>query len=133
MPEAKSLEQIKGFLIDMDGVLYTGNEPMPGARALISSLHGKKLPFLLLTNNSTLTPTQYVAKLRGLGIEVDEGKILTSAQAVALYLHEVTTPASEIYVIGEEGLYSALHKESFIVKCIILHSKGKPGEEFIYP
>ncbi|MFP4642531.1 MAG: HAD-IIA family hydrolase [Dehalococcoidia bacterium] len=113
MSEAKSLAQIKGFLIDMDGVLYTGNEPMPGARDLISFLRRHEIPFLLLTNNSTLTPAQYVAKLRRLEIDVDEDKILTSAQAVAPYLHKVATPADEIYVIGEEGLLSALRKEGF--------------------
>lgn len=113
MQGSKSLEQIKGFLIDMDGVLYTGNEPMPGARDLIPFLRRKNLPFLLVTNNSTLSPDQYVAKLRRLEIEVDENQILTSAQAVALYLHKTATPASEIYVIGEEGLQSALRQEGF--------------------
>ena len=63
------LRRIHTLLIDMDGVLYRGHERLPGAREFLSTLSREKVPFILATNNSTLTPAQYVDKLAAMGIE----------------------------------------------------------------
>ena len=87
--EPDTLRRIHTLLIDMDGVLYRGHERLPGAREFLKGLAREKVPFILATNNSTLTPEQYVDKLAHMGIEVTEDTILTSGQASALYLFAV--------------------------------------------
>ncbi len=109
------LRSIKGFLIDMDGVLYRGSEPIPGAEEFIGSLKQEGAPFLLLTNNSTRTPAQYLAKLARMGIEVEESHIFTSAQAAALYLERMAPPGAKVYIIGEEGLRVALEEKGYLI------------------
>jgi len=108
------LRSIKHLIIDMDGVLYCGREPLPGAKEFLSRLRRQGVPFILATNNSTLTPTQYVAKLGAMDIEVTEDRILTSGQATALYLSQVAQPAARVYAIGEAGLLSALREQGFV-------------------
>lgn len=99
---------IKSLIIDLDGVLYRGDEPIEGAREFIALLQREGAPFLLLTNNSTRTPSQYVMKLAKMGITVRESDILTSAQAAALYMERIAPPGAPVYAIGEDGLRAAL-------------------------
>jgi len=107
------LQSIKSLIIDLDGVLYRGDEAIEGAGEFIALLQREAVPFLLLTNNSTRTPGQYVAKLAQMGIAVEEGDILTSAQATALYLGRIAAPRARVYVIGEEGLWVALQEKGY--------------------
>jgi 4-nitrophenyl phosphatase len=96
------------LIIDLDGVLYRGDEAIVGAREFIALLQREGIPFLLLTNNSTRTPGQYVTKLGKMGIAIEESDVLTSAQATALYLERIARPEARVYAIGEEGLRAAL-------------------------
>jgi len=107
------LRSIHNLIIDMDGVLYRGQERLPGARALLAYLTERDLSFILATNNSTLTPQQYVAKLAAMDIQVAEKQILTSGQASALYLAKVASPGTRVYAIGEDGLFAALEGQGF--------------------
>ena len=107
------LAALDGLLIDMDGVLYRGQAPIPGAERFITFLRRHRISFLLLTNNSSLTPDQYVAKLRGMSIEVGAAEILTSAQATARYLAQKEPEGARLYVIGREGLRQALMDQGF--------------------
>jgi len=107
------LAAIKGLLIDMDGVLYRGQAPIPGAGCFIAFLRCQGIAFLLLTNNSSLTPDQYVTKLKAMGIEAHAEEILTSAQATALYLAHQEPEGARVYVIGREGLRRALVEQGF--------------------
>ena len=107
------LAAIKGLLMDMDGVLYRGQTPIPGAGHFILFLRHQGIPFLLLTNNSSLTPGQYVAKLKGMGIEVHAEELLTSAQATAHILAQREPEGTRVYMIGREGLRQALVEQGF--------------------
>lgn len=113
--ELDSLRSIRNLLIDMDGVLYKGQQRLPGARRFLAHLRQEQVPYILATNNSTMTPEQYVAKLAGMDIEVTEGNILTSGQAAALYLSKIAPPMARVYAIGEDGLFSALDSQGFRV------------------
>jgi 4-nitrophenyl phosphatase len=111
--DLERLGSIHGLIIDMDGVLYRGQQRLPGARGLVSYLVENDMPFVLATNNSTLTPQQYVAKLAAMDIQVTEKQILTSGQASALYLAKVAPPRTRVFAIGEDGLFAALKEEGF--------------------
>lgn len=77
---------IKGFIFDMDGVLYRGKESLPGVQELFDALTVRGIPFLLATNNSMATPASYVARMASMGVTVTEGDIQTSATATRDYL-----------------------------------------------
>ena len=98
----------KSLIIDMDGVIYRGDEAIVGAKEFIALLQRGGVPFLFLTNNSTRTPGQHVTKLAKIGIAIEESDVLTSAQATALYMEKIARPEARVYAIGEEGLRAAL-------------------------
>jgi NagD protein len=102
----------KGFLIDMDGVIYSGMDLIPGSDTFISALKKRKIPFLFMTNNSQRTPRDVVNKLAGLGIEAEEKNVFTSAMATARFLARMK-PHGTAYVLGEGGLLSSLHTNGY--------------------
>jgi 4-nitrophenyl phosphatase len=102
------LQSIESLIIDLDGVLYRGDEAIVGAGEFIALLQTERIPFLLLTNNSTRMPGQYVTKLAKMGIVIEKSDVLTSAQATAQYLERIAPPGARVYAIGEEGLRAAL-------------------------
>ncbi|MBS0261605.1 MAG: HAD family hydrolase [Planctomycetes bacterium] len=103
-----------GFLIDMDGVMYRGNQLIPGADRFVAELLAREIPFLFLTNNSQRTRRDMVVKLRRLGIEVSDEHIFTCAMATARFL-AAQKPHGTAYVIGEGGLLHALHHNGYSV------------------
>jgi len=109
------LKHLQALLIDMDGVLYRHSAPIPGGSEFLRFLRQVELPFLLVTNNSTLTVEQYAAKLMAMGIDVAEGDILTSSQATALYLTQVAQPPAKVFVIGENGIRTELERRGFVL------------------
>ena len=74
------------FMLDMDGTIYKGGVPIPGAREFVSALRGNGVPFVFLTNNSSHGRGVYLEKLRRLGFEAEMGNILTSTVATIRYL-----------------------------------------------
>lgn len=108
-----SLCEIRGFILDMDGVIYAGNELLPGAREFVSYLQVTGTPFLFLTNNSSRTPGQYAEKLTSLGIDVHEERVFTSALATAAWLKGTAPAGARVLVIGERGIREALAQQGF--------------------
>lgn len=71
----------KGFVCDMDGVIYHGNQILNGVREFIQWLHDEKKEYLFLTNNSGYTPRELNQKLARMGLDVSEEHFYTSALA----------------------------------------------------
>jgi 4-nitrophenyl phosphatase len=109
----RSLRDIQYWLIDMDGVLYHGETRMPGAADFIAMLQAEGTAFLLVTNNSTLSPQQYVDKVGRMGIAVKPKDVLTSSIATAEYIARTAGPGTPVHVIGESGLRDALLDRGF--------------------
>ncbi len=103
-----------GFLIDMDGVIYRGNELIPGADIFINTLKEKEIPFLFLTNNSQRTRRDVATKIARMGIHVEEKHIFTCAMATARFLAQ-QKPNGTAFVIGEGGLLNALHSNEYSI------------------
>ena len=104
----ESLRSKKGFLCDMDGVIYKGNQLLPGVREFVAWLYQENKQFLFLTNGSGKTPRELQQKLARMGLEVAEKHFYTSALATAKFLSH-QSPGCSAYVIGEPGLFNALH------------------------
>lgn len=109
------LTSIRHLIIDMDGVLYSEADPMPGLVEFFGFLRQRDIRFVLATNNSTRTPAQYVDKMAGMGVQITPADLITSAQATAAYLREIAPPGTPIYVVGQEGLTAALHEAGFVL------------------
>ncbi len=105
---------IKALIIDMDGVLWHGNQAITGLADFFQTLRDLHLRFILATNNASHTPEQYVTKLAGMGVSIGIDEIMTSAMATALYLSEKRDPAqTRVYVLGEDGAVQALIEQGF--------------------
>ena len=98
----------KGFLCDMDGVIYHGNHILPGAAEFIHWLQDTHKEYLFLTNNSGMTPRELHQKLWRMGLDVPEEHFYTSALATAAFLAD-QAPGCSVYALGEAGLLNALY------------------------
>ncbi len=97
-----------GFICDMDGVIYHGNQVLPGVAEFIKWLHDEGKEYLFLTNNSGYTPRELQQKLARMGLDVSEEHFYTSALATAAFLKE-QAPGCSVFAIGEAGLLNALY------------------------
>ena len=102
----------KGFLIDMDGVIYSNETLIPGADKFIQTLQKENIPFLFMTNNSHRTTLDAVYKVARMGIEIKEENVYTSAMATAWFL-SFMKPKGTAYVLGEGGLLASLHNVDY--------------------
>jgi 4-nitrophenyl phosphatase len=109
-----SLGDIRHLIIDMDGVLWRGDQPLPGLVDFFDTLRELGVSFILATNNASKSGDEYVAKLKTFGVDVTLDEILTSPQATALYLAQ-HSPDARIYVIGEPGLAVELRARGLTV------------------
>ena len=98
----------KGFICDMDGVIYHGTQILPGVAEFIDWLHRENKEYLFLTNNSGYTPKELQQKLARMGLDVPEEHFYTSALATAAFLKK-QDPGCSVYAIGEAGLLNALY------------------------
>ncbi len=108
MEDMLDFNQKRGFICDMDGVIYLGNRILPGVREFIQWLQAEKKEYLFLTNNSGYTPRELHQKLARMGLDVPEEHFYTSALATAAFLKE-QAPGCSAFVIGEAGLFNALY------------------------
>lgn len=110
----QTISDIGGLIIDMDGVLWHGNQPLPGLNDFFATLRELQILFVLATNNASLTQQQYIDKLAAMSVEVSPSEILTSSMATARYLKEnLSADQRRVYVIGEEGLTKPLQQQGF--------------------
>jgi len=112
MTDGSLLGGLCGFIFDLDGTIYRGNELLPGARSFIAMLRRRGIPHIFLTNNST-TPRDAVARrLVAMGVEASPEEVLTSSDATAAALAS-EMPGIRVFVIGEEGVRTALTSRGF--------------------
>ena len=103
------LRSKKGYICDMDGVIYHGERLLPGVKEFVDWLYRENKQFLFLTNASGKTPKELQVKLARMGLEVDESHFYTSALATANFIR-TQAPGSSAYVIGAPGLFNALYE-----------------------
>jgi HAD superfamily hydrolase (TIGR01457 family) len=97
------------YLIDLDGVIYRGNELLPGAKEFIAWLKANNKKFLFLTNNSFASETQVLEKLIGLGIVTDTSHLLSAGEAAVQNIAR-RFPGALVYLVGEQPLNDLLRQ-----------------------
>ncbi|XP_068102834.1 glycerol-3-phosphate phosphatase [Hyperolius riggenbachi] len=102
------LDSVDTVLFDCDGVLWRGDEAVPGAAELVNGLKrcGKRVFFL--TNNSTKTRDNYADKLGRLGFTAAAGEVFGTAYCTALYLRDTARLQGKVYLIGGNALSQEL-------------------------
>jgi len=101
-----------GYILDLDGTIYLGEQLVPGARQTVAWLraHGRGVVFL---SNKPLEPSaQYAAKLGRLGIPARAADVLNSTQAL-MHILRTHYAGQRLFVIGEPSLWEELHGEGF--------------------
>ncbi len=111
------LKNKKGFICDMDGVIYHGDNLLPGAKEFVEWLHRENKNYVFLTNSSERSPKELHQKLLRLGLDVGEEHFYTSALATASFLRS-QCPGGSVYAIGEPGLLNALYTAGFTMNNI---------------
>ncbi len=110
----EQLRAKKGFICDMDGVIYHGSRLLPGVPRFVEWLYQEGKEFLFLTNSSRYTPRELQQKLARMGLDVDSSHFYTSALATADFLKK-QSPGCGAYVIGEHGLQNALYDAGIVI------------------
>lgn len=108
------LRDKKGYICDMDGVIYHGARLIDGAKVFVDWLKKEGKRFLFLTNSSASSPKELKQRLAHMGIEVGEEHFMTSALATASFLAS-QHPNAGVFVIGESGLVNALYDKGFCI------------------
>jgi HAD superfamily hydrolase (TIGR01450 family) len=96
-----------GYLFDLDGTIYLGDELLPGAQRLIERLRELGRAPLFLTNNPTRDPQMYADKLTRLGLPTPAGAVVNTVLTMTAWLLQ-HAPGAGVFVIGEEPLRRAL-------------------------
>ena len=103
MSKNNSLEQVRCFLLDMDGTFYLDENLFAGALEFIDLMHQQGCAYLFLTNNSSKDSQQYVEKFARLGLPISRDKIMTSGEATAMHIQR-QKPGAPVYVVGTKSL-----------------------------
>jgi HAD superfamily hydrolase (TIGR01457 family) len=107
-------EYYSGYILDLDGVIWVGEKPLPEAIEAVKRLKeiGKKV--LFVSNNSTKSRKDYEKRLRNLGLDAKVEDIINSGYATAVLLREKYRKG-DVYVVGEKGLVEELENQGFRV------------------
>jgi 4-nitrophenyl phosphatase len=92
------------LLVDLDGVVYRGAEPVPGVAAVLAARAAAGDDVVYVTNNSMWYRADYVARLESMGAPVTPDLIVSSGRATALYLRDLEPPVKRALVVGGSGL-----------------------------
>ncbi|NLN69364.1 MAG: HAD-IIA family hydrolase [Chloroflexi bacterium] len=112
---SEHLQNIKGLIIDMDGVLWHDTQPIGDLPAIFEQIHVTGLKVILATNNATRTVGEYLKKLKDFGVKLAAWQVITSAQALAILLNQKFPQGATIYVVGQPSLKRTLTEQGFIM------------------
>lgn len=105
--------QYKSLILDMDGVLFRGDQPIGNLSNIFADISRKGVQVVLATNNSTRTPEDYLKKMAKHGVLLEAWQVINSAEATAEYLLSINPRNNKVFIIGESGLVEAVKKRGF--------------------
>ena len=109
-----NIQDVRCFLLDMDGTFYLGENLIPGSLDFIRRVEETGRDFLFLTNNSSHNADFYVQRLARMGLNVGREKVLTSGEATAAVLQE-TYPGKRAFVLGNKFLLEEMREAGVTV------------------
>lgn len=97
-------DQFDGLLVDLDGVVWLGREPVPGSAETLAALLDAGKEIVFVTNNPARPPARYAERLREMGVEVDPERIVTAGMVAARLAGDAAGRGGSAFVIGESAL-----------------------------
>jgi len=101
---------VDGLIVDLDGVVWIGEEPVSGSATALTSLRARGIPIVYLTNDPGGSRSEYALRLRRMGVEVSEAEIVTSGSALAALILSREDPAATTFIIGSPALKRELRR-----------------------
>jgi arabinose operon protein AraL len=105
---------IHGFIFDLDGTVYLGEQAIPGAVETLASIRAHHLPYVFISNKPLEPGSAYAAKLTRLGIPATPDDVITSGCVMGTYLARVS-PHTRVFVIGEPPLLEEIRQAGMIL------------------
>ena len=107
------LSRAQHFVLDLDGTVYTGSRLHDSALRFFAGLQSRGLSYSFLTNNTSRARQEYVAKLRGFGIDVEESQIANPVASVVQALRGLNREIRELFVLGTPALHGEFEAAGF--------------------
>jgi HAD superfamily hydrolase (TIGR01450 family) len=101
--------QVRGVVVDLDGTVYRGTDPIPGAAAALARLRERGVAIVFCSNNPTETPAEYVERLAGMGVEADESAVVPASTVTRDYLRD-HHPDEPVYLVSSASLRAYLRE-----------------------
>jgi HAD superfamily hydrolase (TIGR01450 family) len=101
-----------GYAFDLDGTVYLGDAPLPGAIETIGRIRQAGRPVVFVTNNPLHSAEDYAGKLCGLGVEATTADVVTATDALVSYIRSAC-PQATLLVLGETLLLDTLSAAGF--------------------
>ncbi len=108
-----ALKKIKALFLDMDGVLWTDNQPIGDLHRVFDDIKKSGLKVLFGSNNATRTPEEYCSKLAAFGVEASPEQFFTSGIGTVYQLHKDFPDGARVYVFGSDSLKKLLKENGF--------------------
>jgi glycerol 3-phosphatase-2 len=99
-----TIDDFDGFLIDLDGVVWVGRDPVPGSPEALAAMLAAGKEIVFVTNNPSKPPEKYAERLRSFGVEVGPERIVTAGMVAASLAAEAAGPGGGALVLGREPL-----------------------------
>lgn len=115
-----SMDGIRCVFLDLDGTIYLGDELIPGALDFLARCDERGIRRYFLSNNSSRSVTQYVEKLRGMGIPAKPDEVMLSTHQLIqvllggpspFNLRAIEEEIAEVYLVGTEGMRAMIEAE----------------------
>lgn len=103
MDKLEALKSTRLFVLDMDGTFYLGSKILPGAADFLQAVRATGRDYLFFTNNSSRSPSNYIAKLAGMGCPITRSQIMTSGDVTIRYLN-THCKGKTVYLVGTPPL-----------------------------
>jgi HAD superfamily hydrolase (TIGR01450 family) len=100
-------------IFDLDGVIYRGHQPVPGAASLVAALRARGLLIRFATNNSMATRAMYVPRLVEMGVPADLDEIVTSTSATIDHLKAHLPEVHTVLAVGAPGMLEELRAAGY--------------------
>ena len=108
-------EPIEGFVLDLDGTIYRGDEPIESAFEALHQIRASGVPTVFMTNNSTKSRAEFAAKLTRMGFGAEPEQIVNTAYATARYLAANYDQGRSAYVVGAPALSREIDEAGFVL------------------
>jgi glycerol 3-phosphatase-2 len=95
-------------LLDLDGVVYVGEQPVAGAPDALEAVRARGMRLAFVTNNASRTPAQVAELLHRVGVPAEPSEVITSSHAAAHYLSDRLPDQARVLVLGTTGLIEAV-------------------------